>query len=172
MSAWDRIETATNWQPAPNFVYYKEIFLKGDYRHILSFRVDQGFGYLLRYVTAAWYGTHSGIWGIAEIGNAPEIEYYVRRQSRQSDPVPLNLISSPGDDTFSDLVNANSHLNAAPLKSQKFENFFLQFGDTFEIHLIRDPAPFENLLRVGFPAQIVHLVLKGYNVPEPQARIW
>jgi hypothetical protein len=180
-TAWDKIDTATNRQPAPNFLYYLIAFHGGEYMKTLTYRPSQGFGYLLRNVTAFWYGNTPTIAGIVGL-DAPTIEFYVRRQSRQANPVPLNVETSPASSSESSLANYPKigernipplgFKCAQPLKSDKKLNYFFQFGDTLEFHLYRQPNYIDTLNDPALIAQGVHFVLKGYDVPEPQARIW
>jgi hypothetical protein len=176
MTAWDVINGATNKQVSPNFLYYKIVFEPQEFRKILYYKVDNGFGYLLRYYTAAWYFFNVfGESGTVPAGNAPTIEFYVQRQSRQSDPIPMNLETSQGEYISAALNTPNpadSPIPAEPLKSAKILNYFYQFGDMVEFHVTRDPNLLDTYPVRGLVSQVVHLVLKGYDVPEPQARIW
>jgi hypothetical protein len=174
MSAWDRIDLATNWQPAPNFLYDRVEFLKGEYRKIIYHRIDQSFGYLLRNITVAFPTFVHHLAGVfyadGATGQSPEIEFYVRRQSRQSGPVPFDVLTSPCEDGYND-QNMFPALNAVALKSFVFLNYFFQFGDTMEIHIVRNPNVLDSLGTAAY-AYKMQIVSKGYDVPEPQSRIW
>jgi hypothetical protein len=157
-------------QVSPSFLYYKVIFNNGEFRRILSYRVDNGFGYLLRYVTATWneyvYFPPNGSEGHYALADSIDIEFYIRRQSRQSNPIPLRCISSPCSAVSNPL--SPEALFAQPIGSHKVLNFFYQYGDTVELHLTRGSTETESFT----PPAILHLVLKGYNVPEPTSRVW
>jgi hypothetical protein len=183
MSAWDKLTgeaLAMQRQVSPDFIPYKVEFKAEEYRKIILHRVEAGFGYFLRYVTSTWFNNaEEPVNGhILYTLDDPEIEFYVRRQSRQSDPIPLRCISTPADSGADNRIvwnqpnmNFDFLLSANNLGSQKYLNYFFQFGDTIEIHLTRGGANF--LDTRGEPvAYCLYLVLKGYNVPEPQARIW
>jgi hypothetical protein len=177
MSAWDRIagdDLALHRQAAPNFIPFTLNFRPGEYRIIQATKVDAGFGYLLRYVTAFWYNyaTDDTLTG-APLGN-PDIEFYVRRQSRQSDPVPLLDISTPADLVPSNIIppvpGAQPVRLAQILGSHHFLNFFFAFGEHIEFHLTRGGNALD--ANGTNPAYTITLVLKGYNCPEPKSRIW
>jgi hypothetical protein len=176
MSAWDRIageNLALQRQVSPDFKYFKIDFRPGEYRIIQATRVENGFGYLLRYVTAYWYNYATNLFlAGAPLGN-PDIEFYVKRQSRQSDPIPLLDISTPADLIPSNILplvpGAQTRLSPI-LGSHHFLNFFFAFGEHIEFHLTRAPNALD-LVPVPV-AYTVLLVLKGYNCPEVQSRIW
>lgn len=168
MSAWDHVDLAFQKQISPYFIYTKVDFSPGEFRRIVSFRVDNGFGYLLRYVTATWHDIAVVLRATHQLNDCM-IEFFVRRQSRQNNPLPLNIISSPASAVSSDQIAGL--LPAQPLGSHKFLNLFYQYGDQIEIHLTRGGNALDSAPTVD-PAYTVYLVLKGYNIPEPRSRIW
>ena len=174
MSAWDTINGVTQVQPSPNFLYYLINFAPGEYRRTMYYRVAQGYGYLIRGYKTACYSQGSDPLGGGQIQifNPPAIEFFIRRQSRQTNPVPMNCESTPCEDGATDLINY-PYLKAAPLKSGKAINYFVQFGDTLEFHIVRKQNVYDLPYIFKLPiAYSMHLVLNGYDVPEPLSRIW
>jgi hypothetical protein len=172
MSAWDRIDQIQKTQAAPKFLYFNHRFARGEYRWIQVYKVDTGYGYLLRNISYTWYGYLIPLMASAvELGEAPQLELFVRRASRQNDPIPLDTISSPGGGWDNNLAIFPLIMATSP-KSHKFENVFFQFGDTIEFHVVRHPNALDPLI-TGIPFIYgLHMVFKGYDTPEPQSRIW
>jgi hypothetical protein len=174
MGAWERIKRGTGLQPSPNFPYFRVDFLIREFRKIIAFKVDEGFGYFLRYVTMAYYD-HINLEESLSPLSAPFIEFYVERMGRQTAAYTPELISSPcASIPQIQPGTAPFTLKALSPASHKYLNYFYPFGDTVEVHLSRGADDIDSY---GFIpgttiVQSVFLVFVGYNCPEPRSRIW
>lgn len=166
MSLTERIDVGYARQVAPHFIPFVVNFPPNVFREILSVKIDEGFGYWLRYVTVGWYD----YWDEAQpkyLGD-PEIEFFALRIARQTAPLKPHLISSPTA-YLPNFIDAG-HLRALQTGSRKFLNYFYAFGENVEIHLTRGSNARDT--QAQNPAFTAHLLLHGYTVPEPKARIW
>lgn len=170
MVAWNKQDLAFQRQISPCFIPFVIDFEPGVFLKTIAHRVESGFGYLLRYVTMAWYNisTAEGI----EILGDPLVEFFVNRIACQTAPIEPPHITSPAAYAANDCIGtfSDKHLSALQLGNHKFLNYFYPFGSTVEIHVSRG----SNILDAGIEpvAYRVHLVLKGYVVPEPRSRVW
>ena len=170
MIAWSKQEVSFQRQVSPSFIPFVIDFEAHVFLKTLTFQVDKGFGYLLRYVTMAWYNIQAGE-GYDILGD-PLIEFYINRKSCQTSAIEPPLLTTPA--AYKACDNGGSftgaHLPALELGSHKFLNYFYPFGSTIEIHVSRGSNVNDG--RGSSPAFRAYLILKGYNVPEPRARIW
>jgi hypothetical protein len=141
------------------------------FREYINYTLPYGYGYLLRRVLANWPTVNPA--GVKYSGNLRlEFMGVGTWKSRQIDPNPLSLFSSPagqGDDLAGPGVRQYAGVGGAVVftsanrASWRILNYQYLFGDTFNLHVTGqdsiDPAYFD-------------LVLHGYLIPERSLSMW
>lgn len=142
--------------------------------NLWSFRLTQGYTYLLRSYAAKWSGHQEGSPG----DPLPDvlISFYnkIRATNYQTQPFPARLVTTPGGQgvwaaTAHAPVDQDAFgvvLTEKPLKNILTQNLFYQFNDNV-------------YMEINYPVTIVEneytyldLVLFGYLIPEKDLEMW
>lgn len=138
--------------------------------------LDFGYGYLLRMITSKWpmYESQS-----ASIYPTLNISLFntIRGATRQNNPIPLRLVSTPGKDgcfrfpapapVDNDIFNI-CYSATPPLKNRLVYNLFYQYRDA--IHMKFNFSP--ELPTQFHEIEYFDIMLDGYLIPEKDLSLW
>ena len=160
-------------QAQPYFLYEKR-FIHFPIERFF-WRIDYGFGYLLRRVVISWPYT------LIANGGFPTPELYAQffdsgtGKARQVDPIPVSLFSSPA--SFSE-KSPTANFPAPDMRvgcgvrgSFKILNWYYPYGDTIELRITgQDTIGAQHCGQINPP--YVRVMLDGYYVPEKSLEMW
>lgn len=167
-------------QQVPQF-YYKRFKIELGvlqiglpHSQIWSFKLTQGYTYLLRNYAAKWTQYHEG--SPERFFPIPKISFFnkIRATNYQAEPIPPQYMTTPGGQ---DVWSATAHaavdqdafgvvLTVAPLKNILTQNYFYQYNDNVFVQLDLPASP-EEIEDFYFD-----LVLFGYLIPQKDLGMW
>lgn len=166
----EKITENFDCQPVPFFIFKR---LGGyHYREYFTYTLPNGYGYLLR----RFVYQCPEIRAPQNLITPPKFEFFLTSlyQSRQVEPIPGQLFSSPGNHG---IVNAAPNpvdndllgfvLDAPCKKYEKILNWFYPWNDTIRIDYT---GPTSTDFEVTIP--FADICLQGYLVPEGLTKIW
>jgi len=176
----EKIEIDGTLQPIPYFIYTR---LKiRHFREYFSYTIPAGYGYLLR----RFVFQNAEI--IQYVDRGPVYNPYSRFefflnsyfQSRQVEPIPGRLFSSPGDYGKSywapDAVDLNGYgivFDAAPKKYEKILNWYYPHADTLRLDYTGVSSYLVEQFNLhNIPEGFADICFQGYLVPEGVTKIW
>lgn len=160
MSAFLPVDLEVAQQSQP-YLIYERITLANP-RDYFTFRIDYGYGYLLRRLRTRWPIITAGP------GLAPTLSFEIFSKgsirARQLQPIPFALNSSPaGFLVTTSPVGPPLTDGVAIPGNFKLLNYLFPYGSTIELHITGQAG--------GAPA-FVDIVLDGYYVPEKSLGLW
>jgi hypothetical protein len=157
----------------PYFIY-KRLEIKTA-REFFFHKLDYGYGYFLRRLVARW---PAFVYAGSTRSNSPELnfEFFDKSKhiSRQIEPIPGNLMFTPGQDGDSiaestpvDLDNYGYNFPSSQPKGFKLLNYFYMYGSQIELQ-ITGQAGMSGTQHPFF----VDLLLSGYYLQEKSLPLW
>jgi len=160
MSAFVPIQLEVAEQVQPYFIYNR--ILLPTAREYYNFRIDYGYGYLLRRVRARWPMVNA-----AGTGLAPELylELYSAGvvKARQAQPIPFDVQSTPGNRILSTSPVAPLTDGTGMPGNFKILNYLFPYGSNIEAIITGQN---------GTDPTYVDIVYEGYYVPEAALSLW
>lgn len=138
--------------------------------------LDFGYGYLLRQISSKWpkYENQIG----AQYPNL-NISLFntIRGATRQNNPIPLRLVSTPGKDgcvqvaapapVDNDIFSV-CYTSVPPVKNRLIYNLFFQYRDAIHLKLNWSPQ----LPLQFFENSYMDIMLDGYLIPQKDLSMW
>lgn len=163
-------------QKQPYFIFFESGIT--DLQQIFSFTIPYGFGYLLRRLTADWNTINVAPAALEPISLNLELFDTIGDLSRQKDPIPLNLISSPAgvpDTILSAAAGPGSPFYSGPggalrgiYSAHKTLNYYYAYGSTIQIRITGQDANTTPAIPGGNTNMVVQLVLEGSLILESE----
>jgi len=161
MSAFSPVNLEIAEQVQPYMIYQRVTLVSP--REFYGFRIDYGYGYLLRRLRVRWPTIAAGP------ALAPSLSFEIFSKgsikARQSQPIPFSLNSTPTDRGlgYTSPVGPPLADAAAIPGSFKILNWLFPYGSTIELHITGQTG--------GAPAY-VDVVYDGYYIPEESLALW
>jgi len=151
-------------QSQPFFIYENRTIAAPIER--FAWRIDYGFGYLLRRIVTHWT-TQQGSY----FNPFLRIELFDTGtgKARQVQSIPLDLITTPNRVSINSPKFGNFEQGAGVRGSSKILNWYYPYGDTIEARItgqVFAPVP------VAWRPVNVGIMLEGYYVPEKSLGLW
>lgn len=158
---------------ATPYLIYERVITRNSFRAYMNSPLENGYNFFLRKITARW----AEKWPANDNPDFPfpaptnftqdlQLEFFAngRPGARQVQPIPAQLITSPGGgDSQIGVMGTNIALTSSAPKATKLLNFFYAFRDVVQISVTGQT--FFGAIGINLPVW-VDIVLHGYYVRE------
>lgn len=158
-------------QYAPYFIFFERVLVRA--RELFTFRIDYGYGYLLKRFVCRYDGVDIFTRQLAPPLYVEFFDNYNCR-ARQVEPSPLPLLSTPnhGGNIEYEVQSQTPHTFTVKTgkKSEKILNFNYPYMDVLRFAITGGGIPLKTYLGEEYPS--IEIMLDGYYVPEQSLEMW
>lgn len=159
-------------QYAPYFIFFERVLTRA--RELFTFRIDYGYGYLLKRFVCRYDGVNILTGKLADPLYIEFFDNYNGR-GRQVEPSPLPLLSTPnnGGNIEYEIQSQVPHTFTVKTgkKSEKILNFNYPYMDVLRFAIIGGGVPL-GVTYAGAQYPSIEIMLDGYYVPEQSLEMW